>query len=190
MAEHLKGLYLSRSRATRFSHGFIAYRPGSLSAVGHRLFRFPEHDQLGEPLLRSGKTRVFGRGNNPINFVSVEDVAQVVERAVTDAAMRGEIVEIGGPENLTMNQVASIFQRLSGKPGKVSHIPLPMMRVMSHLMSPLNPQLARQIGTAVVMDTADMTFDPSGVTRRFPDLTPTSIEEVARRDAATRSTPE
>jgi uncharacterized protein YbjT (DUF2867 family) len=35
------------------------------------------------------KPIVFGRGNNPINFVSVGDVAAVVERAVVDAGLRG-----------------------------------------------------------------------------------------------------
>jgi len=136
---------------------------------------------IGEPLLKTGSTRVFGRGNNPINFVSVEDVARFVELAATDETMRGAIVEVGGPENLTMNEVAEAFERVSGKAGKVSHVPLPMMRVMAHLMSPINPQVARQIGAGVVMDTIDMTFDASETARRYPAITPTRLEDVIRR---------
>lgn len=142
---------------------------------------------IGEPLLKTGKTRVFGRGENPINFVSVEDVARFVELAVTNETMRGEIVEVGGPENLTMNGIVEAFERVSGKPGRVTHIPLPMMRVMARLVSPINPKLARQIGAGVVMDTSDMTFDASETARRYPAITPTQFEEVIRRIHSDRS---
>jgi NADH dehydrogenase len=43
---------------------------------------------VGRPVLETGRTRVFGRGRNPINFVSIADVATAVVRAVTDAGMR------------------------------------------------------------------------------------------------------
>ncbi len=48
---------------------------------------------------RSGRPLVFGRGDNPINFVSVVDVAALVERAATDTATRGQTLEIGGPDS-------------------------------------------------------------------------------------------
>jgi hypothetical protein len=38
-----------------------------------------------------------------------------------------------------------------------------MMRLMAVLMRPLNPTLARQIQAGVVMDTHDMSFDPSPI---------------------------
>jgi uncharacterized protein YbjT (DUF2867 family) len=137
---------------------------------------------IGEPLLKSGRTRIFGRGDNPINFVSAYDVARFVELAVADPAMRGEVVEVGGPENLSMNQVAHTFETVTGQFGKKSHVPLPMMRLMSVLMRPVNPTLARQIQAGVVMDTHDFSFDPSGTTRRYPTIPHTSLAEVVRRD--------
>jgi uncharacterized protein YbjT (DUF2867 family) len=137
---------------------------------------------IGEPLLKTGKTRIFGRGNNPINFVSVHDVARFVELAVVDPAMRGELVEVGGPENLSMRQVAQTFETVSGKVGKKSHVPLPMMRLMSVLMRPVNPTLARQAQAGIVMDTHDFSFDPSETSRRYPSISLTSLAEVVRRD--------
>jgi uncharacterized protein YbjT (DUF2867 family) len=59
---------------------------------------------------RSGRPLVFGRGNNPVNFVSVEDVAAVVELAVTDRCLRGQVLEVGGPQNLTLNELAALTQ--------------------------------------------------------------------------------
>jgi uncharacterized protein YbjT (DUF2867 family) len=137
---------------------------------------------IGEPLLKSGRTRIFGRGENPTNFVSAYDVARFVELAVVDPAIRGEVVEVGGPENLSMKQVAHIFETVCGKAGKVSHVPLPVMRLMSVLMRPINPTLAGQIHAGIVMDTHDFSFDPSETIRRYPSTPLTSLAEVVRRD--------
>jgi NADH dehydrogenase len=51
---------------------------------------------VGDP--RRRKLMVLGRGDNPINFVSAADVAALLELVVVDAAFRGRIVEIGGPD--------------------------------------------------------------------------------------------
>lgn len=139
---------------------------------------------VGEPLLKTGKTRIFGRGNNPINFVSAHDVARFVELAVVDPAMHGELVEVGGPENLSMKQFAQTFEAVIGKAVKKRHVPLPMMRLMAVLMHRVNPALARQVQAGVVMDTHDMSFDPSDTNRRYPSIPLTSLAEVVRRDYA------
>jgi uncharacterized protein YbjT (DUF2867 family) len=139
---------------------------------------------IGEPLLATGRTRIFGRGTNPINFISVYDVARFVELAVVDPAMRGEIVEVGGPENLSMRQVARTFETVTGKTGRKSYVPLPMMRLMAVLMRPVNPTLARQVHAGVVMDTYQMSFDSSETTRRYPSIPLTTLAEVVRRDYA------
>jgi NADH dehydrogenase len=137
---------------------------------------------VGEPLMKTGKTPIFGRGKNPINFVSASDVARYVTLAAEDSAMTGQCLEIGGPENVTMRQMVETIQRVTRVTGKVSPVPLPMMRVMATLLRPLNPTLARQIQAAVVMDTTDMSFDPAVLHRRFPTMPVTRLEDVVRRD--------
>ncbi len=92
------------------------------------------------------KPIVFGRGENPINFVSVEDVSVVVERAAIDPRLRGTMIEVGGPQNLTFNQLAVLVQNGHGRPAtKVRHIP----RVLLRAIAPL----ARQPRAAIAMDT-------------------------------------
>jgi uncharacterized protein YbjT (DUF2867 family) len=142
---------------------------------------------LGQPLLRSGGTRVFGRGQNPINFVSADDVARLVDLAVADQTMRGVTVDAGGPENLSMVKVVETFETLTGANGKVSHVPLPMMRAMSVLMNPFNPTMARMMRTAVVMDTRDMTLDASARQRSYPSIPATSLADVVLREYAQRT---
>jgi uncharacterized protein YbjT (DUF2867 family) len=139
---------------------------------------------LGKPLLQTGRTRIFGRGNNPINFVSADDVARYVELAVVDQTLRGGLMEVGGPENLTMNQFAGTFEAMAGKEGKKSHVPLRMMRLMAALMRPVNPTLARLVQAGVVMDTHDMSFDPPEADSSNASVPPTSLAEVVARDYA------
>jgi nucleoside-diphosphate-sugar epimerase len=146
------------------------------------------HGALGENARRSAsgdrKDGDLRAGQNPINFVSVHDVACFVELAVVDAGMRGMSVDIGGPDNLTFEQIADVVQRETGKSGTIRHVPLPMMRLASVMMRPFNPVLARQIAAGVVMDTADMTFDASARARAFPSIPLTSFDQVVRRDFA------
>jgi len=140
---------------------------------------------IGQPILERGKITVFGRGNNPINFVAVEDVAHFVNIALEDPRARNRVIEIGGPENLTMNQVAEIFERASGRQAKKHHIPLPMMRIMSILMQPINPALSRQIRAGLYMDTANLRYDMTETARAF-GIQLTLLEEIA--NSATTST--
>ena len=99
------------------------------------------------------KPIVFGQGDNPINFVSVRDVSVVVERATIDTSLRGQILEVGGPENLTFNQLAGTLGELRGQAWKVRHVPRGVLRVMT--------PASRRARAAIVMDTTDMTFAPS-----------------------------
>jgi uncharacterized protein YbjT (DUF2867 family) len=130
--------------------------------------------------VKTGKTTIFGRGDNPINFVSVEDVAHYALIALQESRARNQTLEVGGPENLSLNQVAAIFEKVTGRSARKNHVPLPMMRVMSVVMRPIKPALARQIAAGVYMDTADQTFDMTRTLTQYPAQL-TRLEMVARR---------
>ena len=66
---------------------------------------------------RSNRPLVFGRGQNPINFVSVRDVAALVDHVVADSATRGQTLQLGGPDNLTLNQLAGMVAADGGEAG-------------------------------------------------------------------------
>src|SRR5690349_14639678 len=65
---------------------------------------------MAGPLRASGTIPVLGRGRNPINFVSAADVAALTARAVTDPGLRGQVLEFGGPDNLTFDDLAAAVQ--------------------------------------------------------------------------------
>jgi uncharacterized protein YbjT (DUF2867 family) len=132
-------------------------------------------------LRTSGKILVFGRGDNPSNFVSVIDVAALVDTVVGDPNLQGRELDFGGPDTLTFNQLAAIVQEVAGCRGTVRHIPRPVLRAMGTLAQPFKPQLARQARAAVVLDTFDMRFDPATLRAEFPDLPVTDVPHALKR---------
>jgi uncharacterized protein YbjT (DUF2867 family) len=133
---------------------------------------------MGQMLQNSGKILVFGRGDNPINFVSAADVAALVARAATDPGLRGQVLELGGPDNLTFNQFAALLQQTDGRSGVVRHVPRPALRTMAWLAPAFSPMLARQARAALAMDTLDLTFDSAATMQAFPDLPSISVPSV------------
>src|SRR5438477_9339898 len=105
------------------------------------------------PIFKDGKVTVFGRGDNPVNFNSAKDVASFVELALFDPDLSRTILSIGGPENLTLNQLVGQAERASGWKAAVKHAPLPMMRLMTLVMRPLKPDFAAMIQGGSALDT-------------------------------------
>jgi uncharacterized protein YbjT (DUF2867 family) len=113
---------------------------------------------LNQTAGRSGRPMVFGHGENPINFVSVVEVAALLDRAVTDISTRGSTLRIGGPEDLTFNQLAASVQAAAGRGGTPRHLPPAALRVMAQTVGRLKPQVGRQARAAIAMDQIDLTF--------------------------------
>lgn len=118
---------------------------------------------------------VFGRGENPINFVSASDVAALIEHVVLEPRVRGDVIELGGPDNLTFNEFAATLQQVRGRPGPIRHIPRPILRLMANVTRKLRPAFARQARAAVIMDTRPMAFDASKTRRAFPTVPITDV---------------
>jgi nucleoside-diphosphate-sugar epimerase len=107
--------------------------------------------------------------------------------ALEDPQARNQVIDVGGPENLTFNQVAAIFEKFSGRPAKVNHIPLPAMRMMRVLTRPVKPMLSLQITGGILMDTEDQTCDMRATLQKYP-VKLIRLEEIARRMAESTKT--
>jgi uncharacterized protein YbjT (DUF2867 family) len=135
-------------------------------------------DLLRQTAARSGRPLVFGRGDNPINFVSVADVAALIDSVVTDPTTRGKTLEIGGPDNLSLNQVARAVQVADGRMDPARHVPPPMLRLMAGTVGRFKPQLARQARAALAMDQTNLNFDATPIHKLYPNLPSTSLTEA------------
>jgi len=111
---------------------------------------------IGAKLATGGPALVFGPGLNPINFVAVGDVAALVDRALRDPQLRGQVVEVCGAQNLTLTELAGRLVAERGGTARIKHVPLPMLRAMSVLARPVAPGFARQARMALYLDTAPL----------------------------------
>ncbi len=139
----------------------------------------PHATLIGEPLLKRGKTVILGRGNNPRNFLAITDAAQFAVRALFDPQAHNQVIEIGGPDNLTNNQVAELYARVAGIKPKITHIPPAILRVMATLLMPVHPGLGNILKWALYSDTVDETFDPTPLVRRYA-ISLTRLEDWIR----------
>jgi NADH dehydrogenase len=102
---------------------------------------------------RSGRPLVFGRGDTPIVFASVPEVAATVDRALSDSSCRGTVLEVAGC-TLTFNALAAGLDGELG-PGarRPRHVPRPILRMMAGARG---TQPGRQAAAALVMDDYDL----------------------------------
>jgi NADH dehydrogenase len=141
------------------------------------------HELIGKAVL-AGKTAVIlGRGEQPLNFVSVQDVATFATMAITKPEIRDVTIEIGGPDNLSRKEVAALYARLSGRPLRVRHVPIGVVRALGSLLGIVHPGIGGVMHASVVFEEIDQSFDPTETLRRFP-MSLTSMETFVRERLA------
>ncbi|MGH2458242.1 MAG: SDR family oxidoreductase, partial [Chloroflexota bacterium] len=155
----------------RIKHGIEKYLRGSI--LGYTILRpasFMESwvELIAGQIVERGEYAIVGRGDNPINFVAVDDVARLAALVLDNPGSRGEVIEFGGPENLTLRQMATTIQEAVGGEARARQIPVPVARALAVVYRLINPTLGRQIAAGVNLATADLTFDPTETLRRFP----------------------
>ena len=125
---------------------------------------------VGDSLIKGGTATVFGRGQNPVNFISVRDVARFIELAVADRRLHGRVLEVGGPENLTLSEMVEVIAARSGRPPSTRHIPVTALRMGAAFLRPFRPDIASLLRASAHMDTANMSFDSTNLAATFPQV--------------------
>jgi NADH dehydrogenase len=72
---------------------------------------------------------VVGDGTNRVQIVSIFDVAKVVADAVFNAEATGGTFDLGGPENLTMDEILARLQKVLGTHRILVHQPAAFMKL-------------------------------------------------------------
>ena len=131
-------------------------------------------DQILAPGIRKkGAATIFGDGTCVANYIAVEDVAQFAVRILGREEIVNEVVEVGGPSNLSMNDLAALVERRLGKSGKRKHIPVFAMKYLSPVVRLFNEVAARLMTAGLYAATVSAPFpdwkksaDRFGVTPR------------------------
>ena len=75
--------------------------------------------------LSGGNVTIYGDGNQTRSFCYVEDMVEGLARLMASERAAGLPVNLGNPEELTVNELVTIILRMTGKTARVIHCALP-----------------------------------------------------------------
>ena len=100
---------------------------------------------------RRGQVVIFGSGNGQAAYVAMDDVAEAVVRLAT-IADPPRLIEFGGPETMTRNELVSAFEHALGRRLRQRKVPRLAIRLGSVVLRPFHPGLASVMGMALSLD--------------------------------------
>jgi uncharacterized protein YbjT (DUF2867 family) len=124
-----------------------------------------------------GRVSILGRGDNRRRFVSREDVAALLA-AVALADDPPQLVEVGGPDALSANEIVALAERLTGRTLKRQRMPRQLARLGMRLLSRPKPALASIFGIGLLIDTQEASWDDRALVRY--GIEPRSIADHLR----------
>src|SRR5262245_16561265 len=63
----------------------------------------------------NARARIYGRGQNPISWISMDDVARFALTFTTTPAAHNATYELGGPEAMSLLEAVGIFEEITGR---------------------------------------------------------------------------
>jgi len=92
---------------------------------------------------KNGVTQIFGDGSAVSNYIAVDDVATFAIKVLERVDVVNEVIEIGGPSDISLNNLAALVEKRLGVPSKRKHIPVIAMKLLGPIVKPFNEVAAR-----------------------------------------------
>jgi NADH dehydrogenase len=156
------------------------------SGLHYTILRLPAfmewhiHNLLGKSIIEKGKTTIFGKGDNPTNFIAVDDVVQALGLIVSDQAYQNKIISIVGPENLSRNEIAQLYGKALNIIPRINHVPIAALRFLSAVINPFHPGIGRIMKLSIYGDVNDSAMDTNSSIQQF-GLKPTTVVAFIRK---------
>lgn len=71
----------------------------------------------------NGRVQIFGDGEQKVSYISFKDVAEFAVQSLKTPEASNAVVELGGPEPMSPNEIVRIFEETSGRIFEVSRVP-------------------------------------------------------------------
>ena len=97
---------------------------------------------LAKGVREKGVATIFGDGNTIANYIAVDDVAEFAVK-ILESQIVNQVVEAGGPSNVSQNYVATLLERRFNVSAKRRHVPVAAMRLLAPVVRPFNEVAAR-----------------------------------------------
>jgi uncharacterized protein YbjT (DUF2867 family) len=145
---------------------------------------------LGEPLQAGKPVPFFGSGTEPLNWISADDVAAEIVRALHDPAAAGAVRELRGVDRMSRRDALALLERTLGKTAKRQHLPVPVVRALRAVTGALHPGVHTLLD--MVLHEIARGGDPADAAERADAVGPTRVADVVaawvRGDAASGAT--
>ena len=100
---------------------------------------------IAKGIREKGVATIFGDGSNVANYIAVEDVAEFAVKVLARPEIVNEAIDLGGPSNVSQNDLATLVERRFKAKGKRRHIPVAAMRLLPPVVKPFNELAARMM---------------------------------------------
>jgi len=98
---------------------------------------------IADAIRKKGSATIFGPGTAQANYIAVEDVAEFVVKILAREEIVNQVVEIGGPSTMSMNDVTTLVEKQLGRGGRRRHIPVFAMRLLPPIVRMFDEVAAR-----------------------------------------------
>jgi uncharacterized protein YbjT (DUF2867 family) len=113
---------------------------------------------LAKGIRDKGVATIFGDGNAVANYIAVDDVADFAVKILARPDIVNEAVEVGGPSDMSQNDVAALIERRLKSSGKRRHVPVAALRLLPPIVRPFNEVAARLITLGLYAATQSVPF--------------------------------
>lgn len=113
---------------------------------------------MAKDIREKGAVMIFGDGNRVANYIAVKDVADFAVAILSRADVVNEVVDAGGPSNLSQNDLATLVERRLKSSGKRRHVPVAALRLLPPIIRPLNEVAARLMTLGLYVATKSEPF--------------------------------
>ena len=131
---------------------------------------------IGRDIQKKGVAMIFGDGTRLTNFIAVENVAEIAVRILTNESIQNESIDIGGPANVSLEQVGATIERALGVSAKRRHVPAGVLRFMSGALRPFHEVASRMMSLGYYMASRDTSFANWQQSIDRFGVTPTTLE--------------
>jgi NADH dehydrogenase len=117
---------------------------------------------------------VVGSGRNRLQPIAADDVARCIALAVDRKDLNGKTIEVGGPQQLSYNEIIAVVSRTLGKRRLRLHLPISLMYLATALLQALRPHppaTTDQLRMLAVRNVSEM-----GVVEKTFGFTPRTLE--------------
>jgi uncharacterized protein YbjT (DUF2867 family) len=92
---------------------------------------------------RNGKARIYGSGNEKVSYISARDVAAfAVAVATREQGAKTTVLELGGPEALSLREVVATFEQAAGRKFSIESVPIEALQAQLGASDPMQATFA------------------------------------------------